>query len=44
MDFDVENTIFNLPVPSSGANYYFVYDSNTNGSLSDETPQVMTNM
>ncbi|MDD2907249.1 MAG: hypothetical protein PHH98_01275 [Candidatus Gracilibacteria bacterium] len=44
LDFDVANTNFDVPVPSSGVNYYFVYDSNINGSLSDETPQLMTNM
>ena len=43
LDFDVANSWFDVPLLSTGSNYYFIYDSNINGSLSDETPLVMTN-
>nr|MDD3720651.1 hypothetical protein [Candidatus Gracilibacteria bacterium] len=43
LDFDVANPNFDVPLLSTGSNYYFIYDSNSNGSLSDETPVVMTN-
>lgn len=43
LDFDVANASFDVPVTSTWSNYYFTYDSNGNGLLADETPQVMTN-
>ncbi|MFA5917022.1 MAG: hypothetical protein WC850_02170 [Candidatus Gracilibacteria bacterium] len=43
LDFDVANSGFDVPLLSTGSNYYFIYDSNNNGSFSDETPLVMTN-
>lgn len=44
LDFNVANTNFDVPVTSTGANYYFTYDTNWNGLLADETPSVMTNL
>lgn len=43
LDFDVDNINFNIPLYSTGSNYYFIYDSNNDNSLSDETPSIMTN-
>ncbi|MDD3303194.1 MAG: cadherin repeat domain-containing protein, partial [Candidatus Gracilibacteria bacterium] len=43
LDFDVGNSNFDIPIYNSGSLYYFVYDSNNNGLLSDETPIAMTN-
>ena len=43
LDFDVANTDFDIPELSIWTNYYFIYDSNNNDDLSDETPVVMTN-
>lgn len=43
-DFNVANTNFDIPNPSIGTNYYFVYDSNSNGNLADEVPTIMTNL
>ncbi|MDD3646411.1 MAG: cadherin repeat domain-containing protein [Candidatus Gracilibacteria bacterium] len=42
--FDVGNTNFDIPDLNIGTQYYFVYDSNNNGILSDETPISMTNV
>lgn len=42
LDFNVENLDFNIPDPSLWINYYFLFDSNNNGSLSDESPLIMT--
>lgn len=44
LDFDIANTDFDIPIPSTGTNYYFIQDSNNNGNLADETPTVMTNL
>lgn len=41
--FDVWNSDFNIPNLDSWTNYYFVYDSNNNWDLSDETPISMIN-
>jgi len=43
LDFDVWNTNFDIPIYNSWSLYYFVYDSNNNWLLSDETPIAMTN-
>ena len=43
IDFDVANTSFDIPNPSLGTNYYFLYDTNNNNTLSDDTPILMTN-
>lgn len=43
LDFDVANSNFDIPLLSTWSSYYFIYDSNNNSSLTDETPQVMTN-
>ncbi len=43
LDFDVANPNFDIPALSLWTNYYFIYDSNNNGLLSDETPSIMTN-
>mgnify|MGYP005620631597 CR=1 FL=1 len=43
-DFDVGNGFFDVPDLDTGTNYYLVYDSNGNGSLSDESPIAMTNV
>jgi len=43
LDFNVANTNFDIPVPNSGTNYYFLADTNNNWNLADETPILMTN-
>lgn len=43
LDFDMANPNFDIPDPSLGTDYYFIYDSDNDNSLSDETPQAMTN-
>jgi hypothetical protein len=43
IDFDVANINFDIPLTSTGTTYYYIYDSNNNNLLSDETPQAMTN-
>lgn len=43
LEFDVANPNFDIPNLNAGTVYNFVYDSNNNGSLTDETPSVMTN-
>jgi hypothetical protein len=43
LEFDVNETDFNIPILNAGTNYYIVYDNDGDGSLSDETPSVMTN-
>jgi len=42
-DFNVANPDFDIPA-AFGGTYYFVYDSNSNGNLSDEIPTAMTNL
>jgi len=42
--FDVDNSFFDIPNLNSGTNYYFVYDSNNNWDLEDETPISMNNL
>lgn len=43
LDFDVANPNFDVPALSLWTSYYFTYDSNNNGLLSDETPTIMIN-
>ncbi len=43
LDFDVGNTNYDVPATSSWSTYYYVYDSDNDNSLSDETPTAMTN-
>jgi len=38
------NSNFDVPVLSTWSLYYFIYDSNSNSSFSDETPMSMTNI
>lgn len=42
MDFDVADSDFNIPAPLDADDYYFVYDTDNDGSLSDETPVAMS--
>ncbi|HEY0908140.1 MAG TPA: Ig-like domain-containing protein [Candidatus Paceibacterota bacterium] len=42
MDFNVANSNMNIPDTLDGGVYYFVYDSDNDGSLSDEVPQGMS--
>lgn len=42
MDFDVANSNMNIPATLDGGVYYFVYDSDNDGSLADEVPQGMS--
>lgn len=44
LDFDVADTTFNVPALNAGTNYYFVYDSDNDWNLNDETPSSMTNI
>ena len=41
LEIDVRNDAWIVPVLLSGSDYYFVYDSDNDGDLSDETPSVM---
>ncbi len=43
ISFDVGNTNFDIPSLSSWTSYYFIYDSDNDSSLTDETPLLMTN-
>ncbi|MCP3664020.1 MAG: DUF285 domain-containing protein, partial [Gammaproteobacteria bacterium] len=43
LDFDVADADFDVPALTSGTNYYIIYDSNNDGDLSDENPEVLTN-
>ncbi|NDK07807.1 hypothetical protein EOM39_01005 [Candidatus Gracilibacteria bacterium] len=43
LDFDVSNSNFDVPLLSTGTTYYFIYDSDNDNVLSDETPLSMTN-
>ena len=43
LDFDVADADFNIPALLAATVYYFIYDSNDDGSLADETPIAMTN-
>lgn len=44
LDFDVWNSNFDVPVLSTWSVYYFIFDSDNDNLLSDETPQSMTNI
>ncbi len=41
--FDVDDTDFDVPALSLWTNYFFVFDSDGDGNLSDEIPTSMTN-
>ncbi len=43
LDFDVANSAFDVPLLSTGTIYYFLYDTDNDNLLSDETPLSMTN-
>ena len=43
LDFDVADTDFNVPNLNAGTQYFFLYDTNNNNSLADDTPTAMTN-
>ncbi len=42
LTFDVEDVDFDVPDVIFGDTYYFVHDTDTDGSLADETPMAMT--
>lgn len=44
LDFDVANSNFDVPALSTWTTYYFIYDSDNDSLLTDETPQAMTNI
>ncbi len=44
LDFNVDNPFFDVPILSTWSVYYFIYDTNGNWLLEDETPQAMTNI
>lgn len=44
LDFDVANANFDIPDLSIWTNYYFVYDTDNDNNLSDETPVSMINV
>jgi len=41
--FDVEDSNFNIPNLTAWINYFFVFDSDGDWNLSNETPSIMTN-
>jgi hypothetical protein len=41
VEFDVNDTDFNVPAPVTGTAYYLLYDSDNDEDLSDETPIAM---
>ena len=43
LDFDVADPDFDIPALSAGTQYFFLYDTNNNNSLADDTPTAMTN-
>jgi hypothetical protein len=43
MSFDVADSDFDIPMLNAGTNYYIVYDTDGDNSLTDETPSVLTN-
>ncbi|MBQ4821731.1 choice-of-anchor L domain-containing protein, partial [Aquimarina sp. MMG016] len=43
LEFDVDDTDFDVPALVTGTTYYLVYDANNNNDLSDETPIALTN-
>ena len=43
LDFDVANSAFDIPLLNTGTTYYFLYDTDNDNLLSDETPLSMTN-
>ena len=44
LQFDVEDSEYNVPDILGGNAYYLVYDSNGNNNLGDETPIALTNV
>ena len=44
LDFDVADSNFDVPALNAWTNYYFVYDTDIDGNLNDETPLSMTNV
>ncbi len=42
LEFDVEDSDFNVPDLQGGTSYYLIYDSDSDTDLSDETPLAMT--
>ena len=42
LEFDVADADFDVPALQGGTGYYFIYDSDDDGSLSDETPVLMS--
>lgn len=42
MDFDVADSDFNIPAALDGDDYYFIYDTDNDSSLADETPLAMS--
>lgn len=42
MDFDVADADFNIPAPLDADDYYFIYDTDNDSSLADETPLAMS--
>lgn len=42
LDFDIADADFDVPAALDGDNYYFIYDTDNDGSLSDETPLAMS--
>lgn len=43
LDFNMANSLFDVPNFASGSLYYFIYDSDNDNNLADETPLAMTN-
>jgi len=44
VSFDVDDTNFDVPSLTAGTDYFFVFDSDWDGNLSDEIPSSMTNV
>lgn len=42
MDFDIADPDFNVPDALDSDDYYFIYDTDNDGSLTDETPLAMS--
>lgn len=42
LDFDVADSDFNIPTPLDNDDYYFIYDTDNDNSLADETPLAMS--
>lgn len=43
LEFDVANSVFNIPNVIEGSAYYIIYDTDNDGLLSDETPTALSN-